>query len=213
MWYRYFLAPPAGPGRKPAVSVTLLAGPLSRKPRGLRPDLSRRQRRAGRRATRSGRGPGPLLRLRLRRRRHALLAAPPPGASRVFGLYAQGEAGAFARQQGRPRRDGREPQPSSGRRPIRRCGTPRFALRDPDPALLGANAAPRGAKTCCMQFTIPPLAADKGGQTVHASLTLAVGGDRRRREPGTFYDNTRLKLGSAFDDPRPPALAAAATPT
>jgi len=28
VWYRYFLAPPAGPERKPAVSVTLIAGPL-----------------------------------------------------------------------------------------------------------------------------------------------------------------------------------------
>src|SRR6185295_1887257 len=28
MWYRYFLAPPTGPQRKPAVSVTLVAGPL-----------------------------------------------------------------------------------------------------------------------------------------------------------------------------------------
>jgi hypothetical protein len=28
VWYRYFLAPPAGPERKPAVSVTLVAGPL-----------------------------------------------------------------------------------------------------------------------------------------------------------------------------------------
>jgi hypothetical protein len=28
VWYRYFLAPPTGPERKPAVSVTLIAGPL-----------------------------------------------------------------------------------------------------------------------------------------------------------------------------------------
>src|SRR5262249_17370427 len=28
VWYRYFLAPPTGPGNKPAVSVTLIAGPL-----------------------------------------------------------------------------------------------------------------------------------------------------------------------------------------
>ena len=31
MWYRYFLGPPTGPQRKPAVSVTLLAGPLGMK--------------------------------------------------------------------------------------------------------------------------------------------------------------------------------------
>ncbi len=55
-----------------------------------------------------------------------------------------------------------------------------------------------GGGTELFQFTSPALAVDKGGQTVHASLTLTL-----EKAPATggvqaYYDATRLKLGDAF---------------
>jgi len=54
-----------------------------------------------------------------------------------------------------------------------------------------------GGGTELLQFTSPPLAVDKGDQTVHASLTLTL-----EKAPAggaqAYYDAARLKLGDAF---------------
>ena len=119
-------------------------------------------------------------------------------STRVVGLYAQGEAAAFAR-----RKDVLDAM--AGSLTLERVDTYRevkdprfrFAIRIP-PSWAEARRL-GGGKTTLIQFASPPLAADKGGQTVHASLTVAaeeIGGDGKLE---TFYDNTRLKLGSAFE--------------
>jgi hypothetical protein len=54
-----------------------------------------------------------------------------------------------------------------------------------------------GAGTLLLQYTSPPLAADRGGQTVHSSLTLTVE-PASSEDLQSFYDATRAKLGDAF---------------
>jgi hypothetical protein len=53
-----------------------------------------------------------------------------------------------------------------------------------------------GSGTLLMQFTSPPIGADKGGETVHASLTLTV----EKVEDGLeeFYTSSRDRQGGAF---------------
>ena len=95
MWYRYFLGPPTGTQRKPAVSVTLFAGPLAmpldeyaqKYLAGNLPSSSREEARAGARgkAYRFASSGGAT--------RHSLLLLQE--AQRVYGLYSQADAPLF----------------------------------------------------------------------------------------------------------------------
>ncbi len=199
IWYRYFLAPPGGHGPKPEVSVTLLAGPLH----GSLDEHAQ--------TYLAGNG-APTIRDEERQgaKGRSYAFASTDGATRyglillqestrVFGLYAQGEAGAFARH--KQVLDDMAASLSLERtETYREMKDPRFrfAVRIP-PSWVESRRLSGGQQTTLVQFTSPPLAADKGGQTVHASLTVTaedIGSDGTLE---TFYDNTRLKLGSAFE--------------
>jgi hypothetical protein len=195
VWYRYFLAP-ATDSRKPAVSVTLLAGPLGvplAEYAGTylaantveSTEDEERQGAAGRSyAFRSGDG---AMRYSL------LLLAEGP---KVFGLYAQGEAPSFAQHAEAIQ----EMQKSfTLERPVHWIPTEDpsygFSLRLPPSWAESRRFSGKG--TLLLQFTSPPLSAERGGQTVHAALTVTVEElPQEGLEP--FYQATRAKLGDAF---------------
>jgi len=118
--------------------------------------------------------------------------------SRVYGLHAQGEAPAFFRIEARL-----DEMFES------------LTLEKPDSYVVFENRdfrvrirTPRswpesrrfsGGKSLMVQFTSPALVADKSGQTAHASLTLTAEPLEADTSLESYYDDTRLKLGSAFD--------------
>jgi hypothetical protein len=119
-------------------------------------------------------------------------------STRVVGLYAQGEAAAFGRHE-KVLDDMARSLTFERAEAYREVKDPTFRFAVRIPPSWAESRRLGGGKTTLIQFTSPPLAADKGGQTVHASLTVAaeeIGGDGKLE---TFYDNTRLKLGSAFE--------------
>jgi hypothetical protein len=197
VWYRYFLGPTSGPEKKPEVSVTLLAGPLGVPVDeyaqaylgGNKLGTSRDEERQG--AT--GRSyvftsPDGAMRYSL------LLLAEH---ERVYGLYAQGEARSYERHEGAVLE--MEKSLTLERTALYTLVRDKdfaFSLRVPPSWREARRFA--GAGTLLLQYTSPPVGADKGGQTVHASLTVTVeplgpGGNLE-----TLYDSSRAKLGDAF---------------
>jgi hypothetical protein len=72
-----------------------------------------------------------------------------------------------------------------------------FSIRMPPTWKLSRRLS--GGRTLLMQFTSPALLIDKGGQTVHAALTLSVEPTPPAAGVQGYYDATRLKLGDAFN--------------
>jgi hypothetical protein len=196
VWYRYFLARSSGPQKKPEVSVTLLAGPLGvplldyaqRYLAGNTVSSSREEERQG------AKGRSYDFTSADGRQRYSLLLIVE--ASKVFGLYAQGEAPLFERHAGAVR----EMEKSLT------LERPAAYVLQKDPAFgLSLRVPPSwrearhfsGSGTLLLQYTSPPLAAERGGQTVHASLTLTA---EKLEGEGleAFYLATRARLGDAF---------------
>jgi len=196
VWYRYFLAPPAGDQGRSPVSVTLLAGGVAasvdeyakRYLAGHTVSASRPEQRQGV----SGRSWVFASADGATRYRLLLLA----NEGRVAGLYAQGDAAAIERAAAvldeiwssltieRP-----------DRYPLRRW-------RDFD-TTIGVPESWRetrtfsGGGTLLVQFASPPLAVERG-QTVNAALSITIepvaeGGGLRE-----YYESTRRKLGDNF---------------
>jgi hypothetical protein len=196
-WYRYFLAPPTGPQRKPAVSVTLLAGPLG----GTVEDYAQtyvagNTVASAREETRQGaKGRSYLFSSADGRTRHFLLLLGDAG--KVYGLFAQGETAPFEGQLETLEEMARSltlERPEEY--PLQANGKFGFSIRIP--ASWRSSRSFSGGGTFFTQFTSPPIGADKNRQTVHASLTLTVepvGGDGSLE---SFYQSTRGKLGEAF---------------
>ena len=198
VWYRYFLAPPGGPQRKPPISVTLLAGPYAGDVdeyaqiylAGNTVSSSRDEERQG------ARGKSYVFSSADGATRHSLLLLKEE--SRVFGLYCQGESPAFARSQAildemarcltleRPR-DYREVKDPKFR----------FSVRMPPSWVESRRFG--GSRTLLVQFTSPAIGADKGGETVHASLSHTVEDIEDDGSVDTYYADVRRKLGSAFE--------------
>jgi hypothetical protein len=197
MWYRYFLGPPIGPQRKPAVSVTLLAGPL-----GMKLDdyaqtyLAGNHVASSRDESRQGvHGKSYMFASPDGATRHSLLLLQEE--SNVYGLYSQGEAPLFERQfpvldemsrsltLERPATYAEERDDAFG-----------FSIRIP-PSWRETRRF-SGGGTLLMQFTSPAMAADKNGQTVHGSLTLTVEPTPADGGLDGFYNATRTKQGEAF---------------
>jgi hypothetical protein len=196
MWYRYFLGPPTGTQRKPAVSVTLFAGPLAmpldeyaqKYLAGNPPSTSRDETRAGARgkAYRFASGSGAT--------RHSLLLLQE--GQRVYGLYSQADAPLFERYL--PTIDEMERSFTLERPatyPEVRNDKLRFSLRVP-PSWRSSRSF-SGGGTYLTQFTSPPLAADRR-ETVHASLTLTVEPLPSGVTVDGFYDEAVRKLGDPF---------------
>ena len=197
MWYRYFLGPPTGPQRKPAVSVTLLAGPLGMALEDYAQTyLAGNNVASSREESRQGaRGKSYMFTSPDGSTRHSLLLLQEE--SKVYGLYSQGEAPLFERQfpvldemarsltLERPASYGQEREDAFG-----------FSIRIP-PSWRETRRF-SGGGTLLMQFTSPAMAADKDGQTVHGSLTLTVEPTPAEGGLQAFYKATRTKQGEAF---------------
>ena len=195
IWYRYFLGPPTGPQAKPAVSVTLLAGPIG----GSLEDYaqtylagntvasSREESRQGvpGRSYAFGSADGAT--------RYSLLLLQDQG--RVYGLFAQGESRFVEQNAATVEEMFRSltlERPESY--PEIRNDAFGFSVRLPPTWREARDFSGRG--TLLMQFTSPPLGADKGGETVHASLTLTV--EKISGDLAEFYGASRDRQGGAF---------------
>jgi hypothetical protein len=196
VWYRYFLAPPAGPQNRAPVSVTLLAGATGASVEDYAQSYlaghtvsssapEERQGIAGR-SWQFASGDG--------KTRYRLLLLAREG--RVAGLYAQGDAVAVEKTSA-----------------ILDEMWASFTIERPDQypvhnwkafeASLGVPGSWRqtrefsGGGTTLVQFASPPLGMDKR-QTIHAALSVTLervpqGGGLRE-----YYDSTRRKLGENY---------------
>jgi hypothetical protein len=197
VWYRYFLAPPEGPKRMPGASVTLLSGPL-----GVSIDeyaktylaantlvTSKAEQRQG------ASGRSYLFQSADGQKRYMLLLLGE--AERVYGLYGQTSTDQFERQH--PAFDEMAASLTLERPseyPEVKEERSSFTLRVPKSWQKTRSLSGNG--TQLVQFSSPPLAADKNRSTVHASLTVTVepvGGDGSLQ---AFYDATRVRLGEPF---------------
>ena len=197
MWYRYFLGPPTGPERKPAVSATLLSGPLAMSlDEYAQTYLGGNKVVSSRGETRgSAHGKSYMITSPDGSRRQSLLLLQE-GAT-VYGLYSQGEAQPFERQFPVLDEMARSLtlERSSAYREERDDNFG-FAIRIP-PSWRETRRF-SGGGTLLMQFASPALDADKNGQTVHASLTLTVEPAPAAGGVDAFYKATRQKQGEAF---------------
>jgi hypothetical protein len=196
VWYRYFLAPPAGPQNRAPVSVTLLAGATAATVddyaqsylAGHTVSSSRLEERQG--------VPGKswVFASADGKTRYRLLLLALDG--RVAGLYAQGDAVAVEKDAAildemwssltieRP-----------DRYPLHRW--PAFQASLGVPASWRQTREFSGGGTTLVQFASPPLALEKR-QTVHAALSVTLervpeGGGLRE-----YYEATRRKLGDNY---------------
>jgi hypothetical protein len=195
--YRYFLGPPKGPERKPALSMTLLGarfdGDLEAYAQtylaGNTVSSSREEERPG------AKGKSYAFASADGSRRHLLLLLPE--GPRVYVLHAEGEAQEFARAEATL-------DEMAGSLTLERPAQYRevsddrfrFALRMP-PSWPETRRF-TGPQTLLLQYTSPALASDPGGHTVHASLTLTVEVVADDGDIEAFYSDTRQKLGGSF---------------
>ena len=197
VWYRYFLGPPAGSKNKPAVSATLLAGKLNGTLEeyaqvylaGNTLASSQAEERQG------ARGRSYVFTSPDGGTRHSLLLLQEE--QRVYGLYTQGESPLFELHRAvleemtrsltleRPASYPEQKNPDFG-----------FSLRVPPSWKESRRFS--GGGTLLLQLTSPPMAADKGGQTVHGSLTLTVEPLPIGATLESFYEAARQKLGESF---------------
>jgi hypothetical protein len=197
IWYRYFLAPPDGPGRLPAVSVTLLAGRLD----GSVDDYARSYLAGNTLASARDETRGPasgrvyVFGSQDGTKRYTLMLLKDQG--RVIGLYAQGEAPLFERHApvvDEVMRSLTFERPADW--PERRNDRFGFAVRVPD--TWKETRSFSGGGTFLLQFRSPALAADRDREPVHASLGMTVEALPRGGDLDSFYSATREKLGDAF---------------
>jgi hypothetical protein len=196
-WYRYFLAPPQGPNRLPAVSVTLLAGSLE----GSVDDYARSYLAGNTLSSARDEERGPA-RGRVYRfgspdgaKRYSLMLLKEQG--RVIGLYAQGEAPLFERHApvvDEVMRSLTFERPAAW--PEQRNQRFGFALRVPESWQETRSFS--GGGTFLQQFRSPALGADRDREPVHASLGVTVEPLPRGGDLDSFYETTREKLGDAF---------------
>jgi len=202
VWYRYFLGPTTGAQRKPAVSATLLSGPLGSSIdeyahnylAGNTITATRDEKRLGL----AGKSyafatPDATTRYSLLLMRQEPL--PEGVAPRVFGLYCQGEAASFDKYA--PVLD-----EMAGSLTLERAEDwaelkiPQAGLSLRVPKSWQHLRRTSGGGVLVEQFTSPTLAVDKGAETVKASLTVSV-------EPAAngldgYYKAVKQKLGPNF---------------
>jgi hypothetical protein len=204
VWYRYFLgpAPATGAQRKPAVSATLLVGPLNGSIEeyaqtyleGNTMSATHDDRRPGLAgksfvfATPDGATRYSLLLLRQE-------PLPAGAAARVFGLYCQGDAASFG--QYAPVLTEMATSLNVERVedwPEVRIRQARLSLRVPTSWQHLRRTS--SGRVLLEQFTSPTLAVDKGAQTVHASLTVSV--EAAPKGLDEYYAAVKRQLGPNF---------------
>jgi hypothetical protein len=196
VYYRYFLGPP-GAANKPVASATLVVGRpgasleeyaqtyLAGGALGSSRDEERQGAKGKSYAFSSGDGA----------MRYELLLVEEKG--RVYGLYAQTEASSYERY-------------APTLKEMRQSFTlerPAFYVEQRSESLGYALRVPpswretrhfTGGGSAVIQFTSPPLSADKSRETVHASLSLSV---EKAPDDGTldaYYRQSRINLGDSF---------------
>jgi hypothetical protein len=197
VWYRYFQAPPTGEDRKPAATVTLIAGVL-----GSSLDEYAQKYLAGQTVSQTHEETRPGARGKSWRAvspdsttRHHLLLLQEEG--RVYGLHAQGPAAGFREQE------------ANIAAVLDSFTLERWALyvEDHNPAYRYAIRVPpswkatrsfSGGGTYLKQYTSPPFVIDKGGQTVHASLTITAESVAAGTSAESFYLAAKAKMGESF---------------
>jgi hypothetical protein len=197
IWYRYFLAPPAGPQNRAPVSVTLLAGPMT-----VPVETYAQSYLAGHASAssldeeRQGvRGKSWVFASTDGKTRYRLLLLARDG--RVVGLFAQGDAVAVERSQATL--DEMWASLTIERPEL----YPSRSWRDFE-ATIGVPASWRqtrefsGGGTRLVQYASPPLAVDRDRQTVHASLSVTLEPVPGGGGLAEYYEATRRKLGENF---------------
>jgi len=196
MWYHYFLAPTTGGQRSP-VSVALLAGPMAvpldtyaqtylagNKVASTKPE--ERQGIPGQSWVFSSADGKTSYRL--------LLLAK---SGKVVGLYAQGEADAFARQAAAlDEMYSSLTVESPDHYPVTSFKDQRAALGIP-PSWRETRRF-SGGGTLVANYVSPPLAVDTGGQAVHASLAVTFEAVPEGGGLDQYYAATRQRLGDNF---------------
>jgi hypothetical protein len=196
-WYRYFLAPPAGPERKPAVSVTMLATPFAGTLEAYAQGyvagntvLSTKD------ASRPGaRGMSWQFASADGKTRYGLLLLQE--GQKVYGLFSQGEAANFDSQ--RPVLEEMDKSLNLERPalyPEERNERFLFALRVP-PSWKPTRSFSTGGGSFLQQYQSPPFGAEKD-QTVHASLTLTIEDVPAGATLDSYYAATKQKLGETI---------------
>ena len=197
VFYRYFLAPPAGDQNRAPVSVTLLAGALAASVddyaqsylAGHTVSSTRPQERQG------VKGRSWIFASTDGATRYRLLLLAH--ADRVAGLYAQGEAAAMERHA--PILDEMWASLTIERPelyPVTEWKPFNASLGMPDSWRETRRFS--GGGTLLAQYQSPPLALDQGRQTVHASLTVTLEAVPKGAGLQGYYDSTRRKLGDNF---------------
>jgi hypothetical protein len=193
--YRYFLAPPVGSPRKPAVSVALLTGSGGSLDEHAQRYLAGHTVASSREVSRPGLA-GKSWRLLSSdgATRYSLLLVSD--GERVYGLYGAGEAAHFephAAAIGEMEKMLTPERPE--RYPEHRNDKLGFSVRVPDSWKTTRNFS--GGGTYLMQFTSPALGAENG-QTVHAILTLTSEAAPGDGNLDAFYKAIRARLGAPF---------------
>jgi hypothetical protein len=196
VYYRYFLGP-TGQHNRPTVSATLLVGrpgsPLEEYEAtylaGNLPGPIRDEERQG------AKGKSYAFSSADAAMRYDLVLVQEKG--RVYGLYSQAEAASFDRY-------------SSVLAEMRKSLTlerPAFYVEQRNEAFAYSFRLPpswretrhfTGAGRAILQFTSPPLAADKTRETVHASLSLSVEPAAPDVTLDAYYQQSRVNLGEGF---------------
>jgi hypothetical protein len=197
IFYRYFLGPPAGKEKKPAVSVTLLASALSKTVdesassylAGNTVASSREEKRSGAAGRSydfaSADGAMRYSLLLLRENDH------------LYGLYAQGSSPSFEKHRSVLDEMARSfTLERVADYPVRREDEFGFSLRLPPSWRQTRRFS--GGGTLLLQYTSPALAADGTRQTVHAALTLTAEPLADGTTLDGYYDETLRKLGENF---------------
>jgi hypothetical protein len=195
IWYRYFLGPPTGAQRKPAVSVTLFAGPLAttvdeyaqRYLGGATVKASKVEDRQGLPARRWDYTAADGTRAAL-----LLVEQRQPARAWIYGLYAQGESGPF------------EEQAAAVEEMFKSMAVDRpnawkeykgdgYTLRVPESWRESRHFS--GGGRTMLQWSSPALGADKA-QTLHASLTLSV--EPTAKTIDAYWKEQRDAQGESF---------------
>jgi hypothetical protein len=197
VWYRYFLAPPAGPQNRAPVTVTLLAGAMAVTVEDYAQTYLAGHTVSSTRAEERQGVPGKSwVFSSADGATHCRLLLLAQGG-RVVGLFAQGDAVAVDKQKAVL-----DEMWSSLtiERPDR---YPVVSWRGQN-ASLGIPASWRetrqftGGSTLLANYVSPALAVDKGRQTVHASLSVTFEQIPENGGLAEYYEATRRKLGDNF---------------
>jgi hypothetical protein len=197
VWYRYFLAPPAGPQNRAPVTVTLLAGAMAVTVDEYAQSYLAGHTVASTRAEERQGVPGKswVFSSADGATRYRLLLLALGG--RVVGLFAQGDAVAVEKQAGvldemwssltieRP-----------DRYPVTSWKGQDASLGIPDSWRETRRFS--GGGTLLANYVSPALAVDKGRQTVHASLSVTFEAVPEGGGLAEYYATARGRLGENF---------------